>query len=185
MGEAERLVSMKIHPQTIVAGWRKAIEVAVDALNEIATDNSGDPTRFRRDLLNIARTTLCSKIVNVELDYFAEMCVDAVLRLNGQPIEMIQIIKKLGGQLKDSFLDDGFILDKEFGVGQKKVLENPKILIANTPMDTDKIKIMGAKVRTSSVQKVHKILNHEIDLFINRQLIYNYPEEIMTDAGVS
>merc|ERR1719499_2752177 len=113
---------------------------------------------------------------------------------------MIHVIKKLGGRLIDSFLAEGFILDKAFGVGQKKVLDNPKILIANTPMDTDKIKIMGAKVRTSSVQKVseieeaekmkmknkvNKILNHDIDLFINRQLIYNYPEEIMTDAGVS
>jgi len=198
--EAERLVSQKIHPQTIIAGWRKAIEVAVNALNECSNDNSDNPELFRQDLLNIARTTLCSKIVAVELDYFSEMCVDAVLRLNGQPIEMIQIIKKLGGQLKDSFLDDGFILDKEFGVGQNKCLINPRVLIANTPMDTDKIKIMGAKVRTSSVTKVAeieaaekmkmknkvlKILNHDIDLFINRQLIYNYPEEIMTDAGVS
>lgn len=97
-------------------------------------------------------------------------------------------------------MDEGFILDKQFGVGQKKFLKNPKVLISNTPMDTDKIKIMGAKVRTSSVKKVAeieaaekmkmknkvlKILNHDIDLFINRQLIYNYPEEIMTDAGVS
>jgi len=198
--EAERLVSQKIHPQTIIAGWRKAIDVAVNSLNECSNDNSDNPELFRQDLLNIARTTLCSKIVAVELDYFSEMCVDAVLRLNGQPIEMIQIIKKLGGQLKDSFLDDGFILDKEFGVGQNKCLINPRVLIANTPMDTDKIKIMGAKVRTSSVTKVAeieaaekrkmknkvlKILNHDIDLFINRQLIYNYPEEIMTDAGVS
>jgi len=198
--EAERLVSQKIHPQTIVAGWRKAVDVAIAALNEQSCDNSDNPEKFKEDLLNIARTTLCSKIVAVELDYFANMCVNAVLRLNGQPIEMIQIIKKLGGQLKDSFLDPGFILDKQFGVGQNKRLVNPRILIANTPMDTDKIKIMGAKVRTSSVQKVAeieeaekmkmknkvlKILSHDCDLFINRQLIYNYPEEIMSDAGMS
>merc|ERR1719461_759234 len=40
--EAERLVSMKIHPQTIVTGWRKAVKVAISALEEISVDNSKD-----------------------------------------------------------------------------------------------------------------------------------------------
>ena len=55
----------------------------------------------------------------------------------------IHIIKKLGGSLTDSYLEEGFILDKQIGVGQPKRIENPKILVANTPMDTDKIKIYG------------------------------------------
>ncbi len=39
------------------------------------------------------------------------------------------------------------MLDKSFGVGQPRRLVKPKILIANTPMDTDKIKIYGSRVR--------------------------------------
>lgn len=35
----------------------------------------------------------------------------------------------------------GFLLEKKIGVGQPKRLENCKILVANTPMDTDKIKV--------------------------------------------
>ncbi len=35
----------------------------------------------------------------------------------------------------------GFLLDKRIGVNQPKKVENAKILIANTPMDTDKIKV--------------------------------------------
>merc|ERR1712129_576254 len=74
---------------------------------------------FKRDLLNIARTTLSSKIVTTELDFFAQLCVDAVLRLKGSiDLDMIQIIKKQGGSMKDSFLDSGFILDKNFGLSQ-------------------------------------------------------------------
>ena len=34
--------------------------------------------------------------------------------------------------LQDSFLDEGFILDKRIGVGQPKRIENAKILVANT-----------------------------------------------------
>jgi T-complex protein 1 subunit beta len=45
--------------------------------------------------------------------------VDAVLRLKGSSnLEYIQIIKKSGGTLKDSFLAEGFLLDKKIGVGQ-------------------------------------------------------------------
>ena len=39
------------------------------------------------------------------------------------------------------------MLDKSFGVGQPRRLVKPRILIANTPMDTDKIKIYGSRVR--------------------------------------
>lgn len=46
-----------------------------------------------------------------------------------------------------------FILNKKIGVGQPKVVENAKILIANTAMDTDKIKIYGSRVRVDSMNK--------------------------------
>lgn len=32
--------------------------------------------------------------------------------------------------------------------------------------------------------KVDRILAHKMNVFISRQLIYNYPEQLMTDAGV-
>ena len=72
-------------------------------------------------------------------------------------LESIQIIKKAGGSLKDSFLDKGFILDKKIGVGQPKRIENANILVANTAMDTDKIKIYGARVWVDSMAKVADI----------------------------
>jgi T-complex protein 1 subunit beta len=33
-------------------------------------------------------------------------------------------------------------------------------------------------------EKVEKIIKHNINVFINRQLIYNYPEQLFADAGV-
>jgi T-complex protein 1 subunit beta len=66
-------------------------------------------------------------------EYFANLAVDAVLRLKGSvDLEHIQIIKKVGGKLTDSYLDEGFILDKTIAVNSPKRLENAKILIANT-----------------------------------------------------
>jgi T-complex protein 1 subunit beta len=128
------------------------------------------------------------------------MCVDAVLRLKSSGnLEAIQITKVRGGTLYDSFLDEGFLLNKKPGVRQPKRIENAKILIGNTPMDTDKIKIFGSRVKVDAVskvadlelaekekmkEKVEMICKHDINVFINRQLIYNYPEQLFADKGV-
>ena len=69
---------------------------------------SDDPVKFREDLMNIARTTLSSKILTGHKDYFSNLAVEAVLRLKGSGnLDAIQIIKKGGGQLHDSYLDEG------------------------------------------------------------------------------
>ena len=101
--------------------------------------------------------------------------------------------------MKDSFLDEGFILEKSISVGCPLRKENPLVLVANTPMDYDKIKIHSSKVQVDSMEKVaeiemaekekmrlkvEKILAHKPDVFINRQLIYNYPEQLMAEKGV-
>jgi T-complex protein 1 subunit beta len=198
--EAEQLVAQKVHPMTIIAGFREAEAVAKTELSAAAFSNAQHPDAFRQDLLNIAKTTLSSKILTADKEHFAELAVEAISRLKGSGnLEAIHIIKKTGGALKDSFLDEGFILDKKIGVGQPRSIKDAKVLIANTPMDTDKIKIYGARVRVDSMAKVgeieaaekqkmrekcQKIINHGINCFINRQLIYNFPEEIFADAGV-
>lgn len=191
---------MKIHPQTIISGWRKAVDCAKKALEDSSLDNSADEVKFKEDLANIARTTLSSKILSQHKEFFAKLAVDAVTRLKGSgSLDAIQIIKKLGGTMTDSFLDEGFLLDKKPGVNQPKRIEKARILIANTPMDTDKIKVFGSRVRVDGVakvaelelaekekmkDKVNLIIKHNINVFINRQLIYNYPEQLFADAGV-
>lgn len=161
-------------------------------MNDSAWDNSTDDQKFRQDLKNIALTTLSSKLLLQDREHFAELAVTAVLRLKGSGnLDYIKLIKKAGGTLKDSFLADGFILEKTISTGCPRRKENPKILVANTPMDHDKIKIFGSKVKVDSMtkvaeieeaekakmrRKVDKIIAHKPDVFINRQLIYNYPE---------
>ena len=61
--EAEKLVMQKIHPQTIIQGYRLARDVARKTLNDAAWDNSTDDSKFRQDLKNIALTTLSSKLL--------------------------------------------------------------------------------------------------------------------------
>lgn len=79
--------------------------------------------------MNIARTTLSSKVLSQDKDYFSNLAVDAVLRLKvrvpskvgvvahrlllmllqgSTDLDHIQIIKKVGGKLTDSYLDEGW-----------------------------------------------------------------------------
>ncbi|CAL2032812.1 hypothetical protein CAEBREN_05455 [Caenorhabditis brenneri] len=195
--EAEKLVNQRIHPQTIISGYRRALGIAQEALKKSSIE-SGD--NIREDLLKIARTTLGSKILSQHKEHFAQLAVDAVLRLKGSGnLDAIQIIKKLGGSMNESYLDEGFLLEKLPGMFQPRRVEKAKILIANTPMDTDKVKVFGSRVRVDGVakvaeleaaeklkmkEKVDKILGHNCNVFINRQLIYNYPEQLFADAKV-
>ena len=66
-------------------------------------------------------------------------------------------------------------------------------------MDTDKIKIFGARVRVDGTgklaeleraekekmkAKVAQIAAHGVNVFVNRQLVYNYPEQLLAEAGI-
>jgi T-complex protein 1 subunit beta len=211
--QAEQLVNQRIHPQTICTGWRLARDAARKALTDMAMDlarscddEQADVAR-RQETLEIAQTTLSSKLLTHDKAHFAKLAVDAVLRAHGI-LDHIVVLKKLGGSMRESYLEEGFLLDgKSAGTGQPtQILEGgARILLANTSMDTDKIKIYGSRVKVDSINKVaeieqaekakmktkvQKIVAHKtadgkpMNCFINRQLIYNYPESLFAEAGV-
>ena len=69
--EAEKLVDRKIHPQTIIEGFRIASQAALASLEKVAVDRSKEMETFRKDLHSIARTTLSSKVLAQDRDHFA------------------------------------------------------------------------------------------------------------------
>ena len=90
--EAEDLIKQRVHPMTIMEGWRIATKAARAALIASAVDNGEDESKLREDLLNIAKTTLSSKLLNKDKDKFANLAVDAVLRLKGSTdLNLIQV----------------------------------------------------------------------------------------------
>ena len=171
-------------------------------------DNGSDEAAFRNELMQIAMTTLSSKLVYHEKEYFAGLAVDAVLRLKGSGnLDHIHVLKKPGGSMRDSYLADGFIIDKRARRRpaaphrERQDLARQHVDGARAP-HADKIKVYVARrsrVRVDSLSKVaeieeaerdkmrnkcQKIIDHGVNVFINRQLIYNFPEEIMTQGGL-
>ena len=200
MIEAEKLINMNVHPQLIVQGFRIAAREAIATINSNSFDNSKNLELFCADLLDMARTTLNSKVVATQKELFARIALKAVLKLKGSTdLNRLNIIKKCGGSLKDSFLDEGFILNKKIEYNQPKKIKNAKILIVNTALDSDRIKINGVKIKVKSISnlarieigeqkklldKCRKILTHGINVIVNRQLIYNRQERFFSDHGI-
>lgn len=134
-------------------------------------------------------------------DHFADIAVDAISRLKGDMnLDLLNIQKVPGATMKDSYVAPGFLLEKELPASSPNEIVNAKILLADTPMDADKIKIFGAKVRTDSYAALQQISDAEsakmtakinliketgCTVFINRQLIYDEPMELFQKSNIT
>jgi T-complex protein 1 subunit beta len=195
-----RLVSIGLHPKKIIKNFRECAKIAADSVIEHSMDKSSNLEEFSAKLVSLARTTLSSKVLFSHHEFFSRIVIRAILSLKGATnLRRVKIVKKTGGSLVDSFLDEAFILEKKLGASSPKRCTNPRILIVNTQMDNDRVKIFGTKVETKSLttlahlevgeqkkvlDKCSKILSYKANVLVNRQLIYDGPGNFLTNNGL-
>merc|ERR1719320_636844 len=115
--QAEELIDKGIHPIRIIDGYEAGLKIAIQRLEEISEKfdvNPNDP----ENLIQVAMTTLGSKIVNKCHRQFAEMAVGAVMSVadferKDVDFELIKVETKTGGKLADSELIKGVLIDKD------------------------------------------------------------------------
>lgn len=113
--EAKPFIEEGVHPRSLIKAFRQAARLAVARVRELSVDIQGKDEAERRSLLEkCAMTSMNSKLVSGEKEFFGKMVVDAVSKLDPSLLDlrMIGIKKVQGGSLRDSFLVDGVAFKK-------------------------------------------------------------------------
>nr|GMD16278.1 T-complex protein 1 subunit eta [Ipomoea batatas] len=96
--EAKPYIEDGVHPQNLIRSYRTACNLAIEKVKELVVSIEGKSMEEKRSLLaKCAATTLSSKLIGGEKDFFASMVVDVVLSIGDDDrLNMIGIKKVLG-----------------------------------------------------------------------------------------
>ncbi|XP_054993842.1 T-complex protein 1 subunit epsilon isoform X1 [Sorex araneus] len=167
--EAEQLLDRGIHPIRIADGYEQAARIAIEHLDQIS-DSVVVDLKDTEPLIQTAKTTLGSKVVNSCHRQMAEIAVNAVLTVADMQrrdvdFELIKVEGKVGGRLEDTKLIKGVIVDKDFSHPQMpKKVENAKIAILTCPFEPPKPKTKH-KLDVTSVEDYKALQKYEKDKF--------------------
>jgi thermosome len=162
---AEELLDLNIHPTIISAGYRSASEKAVEILESIATSIT---SKDEETLTNLAITSMTGKSAGILRDRLAPLAVKAVKAVaedvDGRLLvdkDNIKLEKKQGGNLNDTDLIEGIILDKErVHSGMPRDFTNPKIALINCALEYKKTEV-DAKIEITSPDQLRGFLDEE------------------------
>jgi T-complex protein 1 subunit eta len=139
--QSKEFIEEGMHSSVIIKAYREAMHLCIKRIKEISLKIGEKSDAEKRDLLlKCAMTSLNSKIISRQKEFFGNMVVDAVLHLSDDLNKSDIGIKKItGGSVTDSFLVEGVCFRKTFSYAgfeqQPKKFENPKILLLNLELE--------------------------------------------------
>jgi len=166
---AESLLDKGIHPIRIADGYEQASQIAVAHLDKISDSFEVNPNN-KEPLIETAMTTLGSKIASRCHRQLAEIAVDAVLSVadferRDVDFELIKMQTKEGGELDDTVLVKGVIVDKDMSHPQMpKRIDGCKLAILTCPFEPPKPKTKH-KLDVTSVEDYQKLREYEKETF--------------------
>ncbi|KAL5242208.1 hypothetical protein ACI65C_009618 [Semiaphis heraclei] len=168
---ADELVKQKIHPTSIISGYRLACKESCKYIQNNLTVNVDD---LRRDWLeNAATTSMSSKLIMADSEFFSKMVVDACMLVKrpsdkrggvSVPIKTINVLKAHGKSARESLLIQGYALNCTVAseAMQKKIV-NAKIACLDFSLQKTKMKL-GVQVLVNDVDQLEAIRQRESDI---------------------
>lgn len=167
---ANELVKNKVHPTSIMSGYRLALRESVNFIQKnlaVKTDTLG-----REALMNAAKTSMSSKLLSGESEFFANMVVDAMQNVKmvnaaGQtkyPVKNVHILKTHGKSSKETMLVNGYAIEAtRSSQGMPKMMENARIACVDFNLNKYRLQ-MGVQVLVQDVENLDLIRQREMDI---------------------
>ena len=203
--QADSLLSSGLSPHSVLDGLTSACRAAEEALRTYNTfsKNSPEHTETKQRIKELAETVFSSKILAPYKELFSAMLVEMFSKTVEKDVDelpLLNIIKVAGDTLNRSFLANGLVLPYSPGLSAPQLpIRNAKVLVTNTPMDADRPKIFGTKAEVESLAALASIEEAEktkfaaktkiveksgCNVFVNRQLVYDYQMQLLHEAGI-
>ena len=163
---ATQLIKNKVHPTTVISGYRTALKEAIKHIKSdlVIQIDSNDTELLRK----VAETSLSSKLIGPESKFFSDIIVKAMLNVktaNGKyPVKNINIVKTHGKSVTESRLIDGYAIESSRGgMGMPLTVKNAKIALLD--MNLAKFRLPpGVSVVIQNPDNLENIRQRELDV---------------------
>ncbi len=163
--EAESLLSQNVHPTVISEGYRMAAKQAKKILDDISKPVKHTDKEL---LMKMAQTSLSSKSASSSKEKLAEISFEAIKAVAEEvegkyhvDFDDIQIVKKQGGDIDETQLISGIIVDKEkVHPGMSDFVKDAKIALLNAALEIKKPEF-DTNIRIDDPAMIQRFLSQE------------------------
>ena len=186
------LMKTRIHPTTIISGYRLALREAVRYMNDNISTHSTQLSR--ESLIAIAKTSMSSKIIGSDSDFFANMAVDAMLAVKTTtprnetkyPVKAVNLLKAHGKSVLESQLIKGYALNCTVASQAMPTrVRDAKIAVLDMNLQKERMK-MGVQITVDDPNQLEKIRERESGIILERvdMILKSGANVVLTTKGI-